>query len=216
MLEKQLPYKYRVYDEIKKNILTGHYQPGSVLNERKLSEEMGISRTPIREALQMLEHDGWLITETYKGTVVREFDMEYLHNIMEIRTALEILAVQGAVKRIQPEDIRMLEEVQREQAEVLQNYDAMEFIGVDREFHSRLYEVSGNQELAHLLGNYYDIFQFLGMQAVLGSKARYTITMTEHQAILDALKEKDEEKAVRAMKEHMSQTEKNAMKNAHL
>ena len=51
MLEKQLPYKYRVYDEIKKNILTGHYQPGSVLNERKLSEEMGISRTPIREAL---------------------------------------------------------------------------------------------------------------------------------------------------------------------
>lgn len=215
MLEKQLPYKYRVYDAIKKNILTGVYPPGSVLNERKLSEEMGISRTPIREAMQMLEQDGWLITETYKGTVVREFDIEYLHNIMEIRTVLEILAVRDAVKRIRPEDIRMLEEVQREQAEVLQNYDAMEFIGVDRKFHSRLYEVSGNQELVHLLSNYYDIFQFLGMQAVLGSKERYTITMTEHQAILDALKEQNEEKVVQAMKEHMHQTEENAMKHAH-
>ena len=65
MVEKQLGYKYQVYNEIKKGIMTGIYSPGSVMNERKLSEELGISRTPIREGMQMLARDGWLQMETY-------------------------------------------------------------------------------------------------------------------------------------------------------
>jgi len=81
MLEKQLPYKHKVYEAIKKGILDGYYAPGDVLNERRLSEEMGISRTPVREALQMLAQDGWLQIETYKGAVVREFNMRYMQEI---------------------------------------------------------------------------------------------------------------------------------------
>ena len=78
MVQKAQPYKYQVYNEIKRGILKGQYVPGDVLTERRLSEEMGISRTPIREAMQMLEHDGWLGVETYKGALVREFDLEYV------------------------------------------------------------------------------------------------------------------------------------------
>ena len=63
MVQKAQPYKYQVYNEIKRGILKGQYVPGDVLTERRLSEEMGISRTPIREAMQMLEHDGWLVVE---------------------------------------------------------------------------------------------------------------------------------------------------------
>ena len=84
MVQKQLSYKYQVYNELKKGILTGQYPPGSVMNERKLSEEMGISRTPIREGLQMLARDGWLQMETYKGAVVREFDPHYMWELSRI------------------------------------------------------------------------------------------------------------------------------------
>ena len=90
MVQKQLSYKYQVYNELKKGILTGQYPPGSVMNERKLSEEMGISRTPIREGLQMLARDGWLQMETYKGAVVREFDPHYMWELSRIRYALEL------------------------------------------------------------------------------------------------------------------------------
>ena len=100
MLEKQLPYKHKVYAAIKKDILQGHYAPGDILNERRLSEELGISRTPVREALQMLEQDGWLKMETYKGAVVREFDPHYMRNLSRIRTALEVCALEEAVSNI--------------------------------------------------------------------------------------------------------------------
>lgn len=67
MVEKQLAYKYQVYNEIKKGIMSGVYPAGSVMNERKLSEELGISRTPIREGLQLLARDGWILMETLQA-----------------------------------------------------------------------------------------------------------------------------------------------------
>ena len=75
MVEKQLGYKYQVYNEIKKGIMTGIYPPGSVMNERKLSEELGISRTPIREGMRMLARDGWLQMETYKAVSYTHLDV---------------------------------------------------------------------------------------------------------------------------------------------
>jgi len=211
MLEKQQPYKYKVYEVIKTGILTGEYKSGTVLNERKLSADLGISRTPVREALLMLEQDGWLQAETYKGTVVRKFDEKYFHEILEIRKCLELLAIRNAIPRISEEDIEKLEQIQREQTEVLKEYEDNAFILVDRKFHKYIYELSGNEELVHLLANYYDIFRFLGMRAVTGSKQRQLTTLTEHQSILDALKKKDTDAAVAAMITHMEQTEKNVI-----
>ena len=211
MLEKQQPYKYKVYEVIKTGILTGEYKSGTVLNERKLSADLGISRTPVREALLMLEQDGWLQAETYKGTVVRKFDEKYFHEILEIRKCLELLAIRNAIPRISEEDIQKLEQIQLEQTEVLKEYEDNAFILVDRKFHKYIYELSGNEELVHLLANYYDIFRFLGMRAVTGSKQRQLTTLTEHQSILDALKKKDTDAAVAAMITHMEQTEKNVI-----
>ena len=198
MLEKQQPYKYKVYEVIKTGILTGEYKSGTVLNERKLSAELGISRTPVREALLMLEQDGWLQAETYKGTVVRKFDEKYFHEILEIR-------------RITDNDISELEKIQQEQTEVLKEYEDNTFILIDRKFHKYIYQLSGNEELVHLLANYYDIFRFLGMRAVTGSKERQLTTLTEHQSILDALKRRDADAAVEAMVTHMQQTERNVI-----
>lgn len=212
-MEKQLPYKHRVYKALKNEILSGHYKPGDVLNERKLSENLGISRTPVREALQMLEQDGWLQIETYKGAVVREFDWRYMQETAHIRSALEVCAIEGAAAHITESDLALLEQIQNEQRKVLENFDLEAFIMQDRRFHTCLYELSGNQQLVRLLENYYDIFRFLGTQAVMNSVERRLTTLLEHQAILDALKHRDTAEAVQAMKAHMHYTEENMQKH---
>ena len=198
MLEKQLPYKYKVYDVIKKDILCGSYSPGDVLNERALSGQMGISRTPIREALQMLAQDGWVQLETYKGAVVREYDLRYLQEISH-------------------NDIAELEEIQNKQTGMIQalkqqgleSFDVLAFIFLDRSFHCHIYDLSHNRELIHLLRNYYDLFQLMGTQAVMNTVERKTETLQEHQMILDTLKRRDIPAAVQAMRTHMEITEKN-------
>ena len=95
--------------------MTGVYPPGFVMNERKLSEELGISRTPIREGMQMLARDGWLQMETYKGTVVREFDPHYMWELTRVRSALELSAIEDAVKNVTEKDLKCLEEIQEKQ-----------------------------------------------------------------------------------------------------
>ena len=206
MVQKQLSYKYQVYNELKKGILTGQYLPGSVMNERKLSEEMGISRTPIREGLQMLARDGWLQMETYKGAVVREFDPHYMWELSRIRYALELSAAEDAVKNMTDQGLKRLRQIQAAQREDLSNYNVDEFIRHDREFHSCIYEMSLNRELMKLASNYY---RFLGMQAVMGTEERRLTTIEEHQDILEAMEQHNPKAAVQAMKKHMEQTETN-------
>lgn len=205
MVQKAQPYKYQVYDEIKRGILKGQYVPGDVLTERKLSEEMGISRTPIREAMQMLEHDGWLVVETYKGALVREFDLEYVLEVLKIRKSLEMLAVEDAVPNADDADLKELEEIVCCQRDVLNHYDEYDFIEMDRKFHQKIYELSHNRTLQGLLSNFNDIISFLGIRA-LQQKERKVTTMDEHQNILNAMKSRDAGAAVHAMEEHMTET----------
>lgn len=205
MVQKAQPYKYQVYDEIKRGILKGQYMPGDVLTERKLSDEMGISRTPIREAMQMLAHDGWLVMETYKGAVVREFDLEYVLEVLKIRKSLEMLAVEDAVLNLTDRDLEELEEIARCQRDMLNHYDEYDYIEMDRKFHQKIYELSHNRTLQSLLNNFNDIISFFGIRA-LKQKERKITTMEEHQKILNAVKSRDVGAAVRAMEEHMSKT----------
>lgn len=209
MLEKQLPYKYKVFSTIKEDILRGRYAPGDVLNERALSEELGISRTPVREALQMLAQEGWLQNEIYKGAVIREFSPRYMKEVARIRSALEVCAAEDAARNITDADIEKLEEIQGKQGEVLKNFNVLDYIMLDREFHSYIYGLSGNQELIHLLRNYYDIFRFLGAQAVLNTESRRITTLEEHRGILDAMKTREIPTVAAAMQKHMENTEKN-------
>lgn len=214
MLEKQLPYKYKVYQALKKEILCGNYGPGTVLNERRLCEELGISRTPVREALQMLAQDGWLQTETYKGAVVREVDPAYLMDVAKIRSTLEIMSAKEATRHVTREDLDYLRGEHERQAMTIEPFDVDGFMECDRNFHNRIYQMTHNTELIRLLQNYYDIFQFLGSKAAMNSPGRPLDALAEHQAVLDALAERDPQKAEAAMTEHMKNTEANTISHS--
>ena len=203
----------QVYEYVFHLIKIGKIAVGDKIDEAELIKHLGISRTPIREGMQILARDGWLQMETYKGTVVREFDPHYMWELTRVRSALELSAIEDAVKNVTEKDLKCLEEIQEKQKEVLEHYDITRFIQLDREFHTYIYQMSQNRELLKLLSNYYDMFRFMGMQAVRGTDKRRQTTIDEHQGILDALKQKNVEAAVRAMKIHMEETEKNINQN---
>ena len=205
MIEKSLSYKYKVYEKIKEEIITGVYTQGEVLNERKLSETMGVSRTPIREALQMLSTDGWVVNEPYKGTVVRTFDINYVMNAQKVRRVLEILVIEDAVSKISDKNIQELNRILEKQEHWLENYNPKEFMKLDRQFHEKLYYLSKNEILQDLLKNLNDIIRFYGIK-VLMVPERNKETLNEHKAILDAIKKRDIEKAKISMDYHLLKT----------
>ncbi|MDY2987515.1 MAG: GntR family transcriptional regulator [Peptoniphilus sp.] len=190
------------YDEIKERILNGFYTPGMSLNERTLSEDFGVSRTPIRAALQKLSIEGWIINEPYKKNVVKQFNLNEILEAQKVRTALELIAIVDASKNITDEDILYLETLVDEQ-EYTKDYSKS--FSIDRIFHTFIYEKSGNTILLSVLNNISDIVRYFGLMAMY-LPGRDSQTITEHRKIVSALKTKNLDKINEAMEYHMSQT----------
>ncbi|MGO3751630.1 MAG: GntR family transcriptional regulator [Peptoniphilaceae bacterium] len=195
-------YSDAAYDEIKERIISGIYKPGEVLNERQLSNDFGISRTPVREAMQKLSFEGWILNEPYKKNFVREFNLEYILEAQKVRTALEILAIEEFSKDLKEEDIKILENLLNKQRN---SSDYNEFIKIDREFHEYIYTNSNNSILFSLMENINDIIRYFGLIA-LNIEGRNIKTIKEHENILKALKSKDINLIKASMDEHMENT----------
>lgn len=204
MIEK-LSFKAQVYERIKEGIITGEYPQGELLGERKLAEELGISRTPIREALQLLNKDGWVVVEPYKGTLVRTFDNNYIENVLDVRRSLEVLAIEKATLNATKKDIKALEDNLMKQEKCISNYSPKKFMEFDREFHRIIYYLSNNELLINMLNNINDIIRFLGIQ-VLSMPERHRTTFREHSNIYLGIKNENVKEAVKYMNEHMVET----------
>lgn len=201
-------YKMAAYEEIKEKIISGEYEPGRSLNERTLSEEFGISRTPIREALMQLSYEGWIINEPYKPNVVRNFDLKSIIEAQRVRASLETLALRESFEKIDKSDILELEDNIKETG-LAKTHN--EFIYADRKFHEYFYNKSENEILKSTMRNLNDIIRYFGLVAI-DNPGRTQETIKEHTKILDALKIKDKNLAVEAMIYHMEQTEKSIRK----
>lgn len=206
MIEKTVSYKTKVYQYLKEGIIQGRYKQGEALNERKLSEDLGVSRTPIREALQMLANDGWIVNEPYRETVVRSFDINFVMDAQKVRRALEILAVEDAVLHMSDEGKKRLKDYYELQEKVVENYDPVTFMEYDRAFHEEIYRSSSNEILLDLVKNLNDLIRYFGIKVLMFPK-RSRETIKEHKAILDAVLESDMEKARAAMDHHLTMTE---------
>ncbi|SKC86272.1 GntR family transcriptional regulator [Maledivibacter halophilus] len=207
-IEKAVSYKEKVYRELKTAIISQRIKAGEILNERKLAEKLGISRTPVREAIQQLANEKWVIIEPYRGAYVYELTEKDIIEVFQVRLALECLAIELIVNKISEEDIEKLKDIFRKQEKLKEKYKAEEFIEVDREFHTFIANHSENTILIDMLNELGDIIRRLGVQAVQDKK-RFMETLDEHIAIIDALSMKDEAKAVEAMKYHITKTRDN-------
>ena len=204
-IEKPQSLRDRAYEEIKQAIISQSLKPGQELREREISELLGISRTPVREARQALEREGWVRTIPWKGVYVCDISPEEIEEVFQLRQANEGLAVELAADRATEAELAHLQVLIKGQVKADDRGDRQTFINLDRDFHVYLAELSGNRRLNYLLSNLSDQMKRLGTQAI-SMEGRTRTTLAEHERIVAALAKRDAQGARRAMDVHILST----------
>ncbi|MFJ7934188.1 GntR family transcriptional regulator [Sporosarcina sp. NPDC096371] len=202
-VQQSLSLKQQAYEGIKNAIVLHEIPPGSALFERDLSENLKISRTPVREAILLLEMEGWLTSIPRKGTFVSKITTSDVEEVIQIRKALELLVIELLIPKITEGDVKQLHEIYVKQLDYVK--DNGQFISIDKDFHIYLAELSGNQRLINLMGTISDQIRWFGVSA-LNLPNRNEQTLKEHAWIIECLKNKEVEKAKEAVSEHIEHT----------
>ena len=201
-MDEYLPLRDVVFKTLRQAILRGELKPGERLMEIQLANKLGVSRTPIREAIRKLELEGLVLMIPRKGAEVAEIKEKGLRDVLEVRKALEELSVQLACDRITPEQLKELEDAAEEFRRALKHEDVTEIAQADVRFHDVIYKASDNQRLMQLLNN-------LGEQMYryrveyLKNPAVYGQLLEEHEEIICHIKKQEKEMAVKIICAHI-------------
>lgn len=212
VLDGYKPLRDVVFETLRDAIITQVLKPGERLMEIQLADEMGVSRTPVREAIRKLELEGLVVMVPRKGAYVAGVSMKDIHEVYEVRAALEMLAVTLAAERITDEELDALErQVLREsEAEADQDEHALDnIIYIDSSFHDIIYQAAHNQRLVQFVNILQEQLQRF-RAASLSRPGRSKTALDEHKQIVEALAERNGELAAKLAKEHIENAE-NAM-----
>ncbi|MDY5987612.1 GntR family transcriptional regulator [Sporofaciens sp. SGI.106] len=204
----------RVFRKLREDILSGKYKEHEELREISIGEELGVSRTPVREALRQLELEGLVTIIPNKGAYVTGITPKDVHDIYTIRSMLEGLCARWATRHITDEQIEELEEIILLSEFHLKkegNEKAKQVSDLDGKFHKVLYEASNSRILEHVLSDFHKYVQIARTMSV-GAKDRAEKSIAEHRGILDAIKSKDEVLAEKLANEHIIKV----MANLHM
>ncbi len=196
----------QVFEKLESDIIHGVYARGEVLTELKLVEQLGVSRTPIREALRRLEQER-LIEDTAKGSVVLGITPDDLLDIMNIREQIEGLAAYYACINMTPEGLKELEEIVDLQDFYFSKWDTDRLRQADDRFHDAICELSQRNVIRDTLVPLHRKTRRYRKTAIQ-NKDRAVLSLQEHRAIFNALKEGDPEKAKEIMKSHITEAKK--------
>ncbi len=144
------------YQKIKERILEEHYEAGQFLSERTLIDELGMSKTPIKNALVRLESEGFVTVSSKQGIIVNDISIEKINDIYSLRIALETFNCQEIYQRITDEQLKELQENIEATKKAAADKDVRLFATLDHEFHLAISEFSGNNEITRVLLNYQD------------------------------------------------------------
>lgn len=207
---KSLSLANQVYQQIEKNILSGVYSSGEIISESKLSEELGVSRTPIREAMARLENEK-LIGITPSGTVVLGITDQDVADMFTVKRALEPIVVKKAAMNISGEDLARLKEIldQQEFYEEKQNIEKVR--NLDTQFHDIIYSASGSPILQAILSPiHHKLMKYRKDSLTKTGRSRYSIS--EHAKIYEAIEAGDQEKIEELVLNHVDQAYKSIQK----
>ncbi|HHV53583.1 MAG: GntR family transcriptional regulator [Synergistota bacterium] len=190
------------FEKIKEAIIKGHFKPGEKLVEQTLAQEMGVSRTPVREAIRRLEAEGFVVSIPRKGVVVSRADKEEIVQLYSIRAELEGLAARWAIENADEDDIRKLDEAISRMEETAASGDLDGVVQSNALFHDAIAQASKSRILCTLLKTLQDNIQRFRFQS-LHLPGRPEAALAEHKEIVAAIKEKKTEEADRLLKEHL-------------
>lgn len=201
-MNEYLPLRDVVFNTLRQAILKGELKPGERLMEIQLANKLGVSRTPIREAIRKLELEGLVLMIPRKGAEVAEITEKSLRDVLEVRKALEELSVELACERITKDMLKELERAADDFRRVLKSKDVTEIAQADVRFHDVIYRAADNQRLMQLLNN-------LGEQMYryrveyLKNPDVFDQLLKEHEEIICHIRKGEKEKAVKIVCEHI-------------
>ena len=202
-----LPLRDEVFNTLREKILKGVYKPGERLMEIHLADQLGVSRTPIREAIRMLELEGLVKMVPRKGAQVAKISKEDLQDVLEVRKALDTLSVKLACERITEDEIKLLNNAEKEKEKALASKDVREIAEADVAFHDVIHAATKNGRLKSMISNlaeriYRYRFEYIKQQSDGGKTL-----MLEHREIMRCIESRDVESAVKATEIHIDNQE---------
>lgn len=201
-INEYLPLRDVVFQTLRQAILYGELKPGERLMEIALANRLGVSRTPVREAIRMLELEGLVVMEPRKGAHVAQITEKDLNDVLEVRLGLEELVVQFASERITEEELQNLKAAEEEFEQSMQRNDLVALAAADVKFHEVIYQATHNQRLVQMINNIKEQMYRYRMEYLKDVKVRETL-VKEHRQLLQALEEHCQESAEDSIRAHI-------------
>lgn len=211
-MNEYLPLRDVVFNTLREAILKGQLAPGERLMEIRLAERLGVSRTPIREAIRKLELEGLVLMIPRKGAEVAKISTKSLRDVLEVRRSLEELAIELACQRITEAQLEELEKAKEVFAEALKTKEVMHIAESDEKFHDIIYQATGNVRLVQILNNLREQMYRYRLEYIKYEEKRQVL-MIEHERILKAVKTRNIPEAKAAVREHIDNQEITVTKN---
>lgn len=205
-IEKPETLKMTARRAIKNLLVSGQLEKGSLYSANTFADILGVSRTPVREALLELSAEGYLIAHDGKGFRVKEPSVKEIQDFFETRMLIELYVLKRVVAQLPAEVVKRLRAHHRRMEESLANGENVAFISADESFHLELIQSHDNHHLLAVMNNIRDRISIIGHEAIM-REGRASQVIKEHQAILEAIEARDAARAVAAMRVHLQATE---------
>jgi len=195
-----------IFNQLRQAIITGDLKPGERLREISLAEKMGASRTPIREAIRRLEMEGLVVMVPRHGATVAGITRTQLMNVLEIRRALEELAIELACSRMTVAQLNELKELEKVLKEQKDSTDSLALSDIDEKFHEKIYQATNNPRLIQMLAELREQMYRYRLEYMKAMDKRNKL-VTEHNRILKAIETGDVEMGKNAIRVHINSQE---------
>ena len=212
-MDEYLPLRDVVFNTLRQAILKGELKPGERLMEIQLANKLGVSRTPIREAIRKLELEGLVLMIPRKGAEVAEITRQDMEDVLEVRTALEELAVKDACDHITDAQLSELKKASNEfKKALLEGKDLVTCADADMHFHDVILSATNNRRLIQMLNNLSEQMYRYRMEYLKDERTHKTL-IEEHDAIRRALKKHDKVKAGAAIRVHIDNQKRSILES---
>ena len=201
-MDEFLPLRDVVFNTLRQAILTGELKPGERLMEIHLANKLGVSRTPIREAIRKLELEGLVTMIPRRGAEVAQITEKSMNDVLEVRRAMDALCVELACDRITPEELQDLKKACDTFEAAVKTDDIKQIAQADVAFHDIIYAATDNRRLIQLLNNLREQMYRYRIE-YLKKKECYPQLLEEHQTIIDSIESRDKDRATQITGQHI-------------
>jgi len=193
-----------IFEKLQQAIFSGKFKSGERITEKEITEELKVSRTPVREALYRLASTGLIKIIPHRGFVISRWSSKEIKDVIELRIALEVFAVKLAIQRILPNEINELKILIAKMEKAVKKVDMMKASHLNSLFHDKIILASKNKELFEVMEPIKNKIHHFRIISIF-TPNRLEGSLKEHKAIFNALKNKDDESAQRLMAKHIQE-----------